>query len=81
LGTDVKTAEIVDMGGAQAVRLPEEFRFDTDTVSIRREGQAVILEPVKPATWPKGFFEAIHIEDPRFARPDQGTAPAVPSLD
>jgi len=77
----VKIAEVVDMGGAQAVKLPEGFRFDTDTVAIRREGQAVILEPVKPATWPEGFFEAIHIEDPRFVRPDQGATPAVPSLD
>jgi virulence-associated protein VagC len=69
------------MGGAQAVKLPEDFRFDTDTVSIRREGQAVILEPVKPTAWPEGFFEAIHIEDPRFVRPDQGATPAAPSLD
>ena len=77
----MKTAEVVQIGGVQAVRLPVEFRFESDTVSIRREGEAVILEAVKPPTWPDGFFEAIRIEDPRFARPDQGTAPAAPSLD
>ncbi len=77
----MKTAEVVEIGGAQAVKLPEESRFQSDTVSIRREGEAVILEAVKPATWPEGFFEAIHIKDPRFSRHDQGTAPAVPSLD
>jgi antitoxin VapB len=81
MGEDMKTAEVVEIGGAQAVKLPEEFRFDSDTVSIRREGEAVVLEAVKPATWPEGFFEAIHIEDPHFARPDQGAAPAVPSFD
>jgi antitoxin VapB len=80
LGKDVKTAEVVEIGGVQAVRLPEEFRFDGDTVSIRRQGEAVILEAVKPDTWPAGFFEAIRIEDPRFARPDQGAAPAVPRI-
>jgi virulence-associated protein VagC len=61
-------AEIVHVGGGQAVRLPEEFQFDTKNVSIRREGEAVILEPVKPATWPEGFFEAIRIDDPKFVR-------------
>jgi virulence-associated protein VagC len=76
----MSTAEIVDIGGAQAVKLPEGFRFDTDTVSIRREGEAVILEPVKPPVWPEGFFEAIRIDDPRFVRPDQGRTPPVPPL-
>jgi antitoxin VapB len=33
-------------GTSQAVRLPKEFRFDTDEVRIRRHGSAVILEPV-----------------------------------
>jgi antitoxin VapB len=77
--SNVKTVEIVDLGGAQAIRLPEEFRFDSDTVSIRREGDAVILEPVKAASWPEGFFDAIRIDDPQFARPDQGPLPPAPS--
>ncbi len=76
----MSTAEIVDIGNVQAVKLPSGFRFDTDTVSIRREGEAVILEPVKPSTWPEGFFEAIRIDDPKFVRPDQGRAPPVPPL-
>lgn len=33
-------------GRSQAVSLPKEFRFETDTVLVRREGQAVILEPL-----------------------------------
>ena len=65
----------------QAVKLPDGFRFEGDTVSIRREGEAVILEPVKPATWPPGFFENIRIDDPVFARPEQGPVPCAPSLD
>ncbi|WP_404925250.1 antitoxin [Mesorhizobium sp. ORM16] len=28
------------------MRLPKEFRFDTEEVSIRRHGQTVILEPL-----------------------------------
>jgi antitoxin VapB len=73
----MSTAQIVDIGGAQAVKLPDGFRFDADTVSIRREGKAVILEPVKSSTWPEGFFAAIRIDDPKFVRPAQGqTTPA-----
>lgn len=76
----MSTAEIVDIGGSQAVRLPEGFHFDTQNVSIRREGEAVILEPVKSLTWPEGFFEAIRIDDPNFVRTDQGRTPPVPPL-
>lgn len=77
----MSTAEIIDVSGGQAVRLPEGYRFDTPTVSIRKEGEAVILEPAKPRTWPEGFFEAIRIDDPKFIRPDQGQLPPVPSLE
>ena len=71
------TVQIVETSQGQAVPLPDEFRFATLTVSIRREGDAVILEPVKPAHWPEHFFEDIHIDDPDFARPPQGTIPPV----
>ena len=76
----MSTAEIVAIGDVQAVKLPSEFQFDSNTVSIRREGEAVILEPLKPAAWPSGFFEAIRIDDPMFVRPDQGPIPPVPPL-
>ena len=76
----MKTVRILQTGNGQAVPLPEEFRFATPTVSIRRQGD-VILEPVKPANWPENFFEAIRIDDPTFDRPDQGATPPLPSLD
>jgi antitoxin VapB len=38
------------------VRLPKEFRFEGDEVGIRREGEAVILEPVKKRSWPRGYW-------------------------
>lgn len=43
-------AKIFWSGRSQAVRLPKEFRFETDEVSIRRHGQAVVLEPL-PQDW------------------------------
>lgn len=75
------TVQIVETSQGQAVPLPEAFRFTTPTVSIRREGDAVILEPVEPAQWPEHFFEDIHIDDPAFSRPAQGAIPPAPRLD
>jgi len=40
------TAKVFWSGRSQAVRLPKDFRFDTDEVRIRRHGCGVILEPV-----------------------------------
>jgi antitoxin VapB len=80
MGNAMKTAEIFNIDGTQAVKLPNGFYFKADTVSIRRQGEAVILEPLKPATWPPGFFDSIRIDDPAFARPDQGQVPSVASL-
>lgn len=40
------TAKVFWSGRSQAVRLPKEFRFDTEEVRIRRHGNAVILEPI-----------------------------------
>jgi hypothetical protein len=80
MGNVMKVAEIVRSGGSQLVRLPEEFHLEGDTVSIRRQGEAIVLEPVKPATWPPGFFDRIRIDDPALARPPQGPVPPAPQL-
>ena len=42
----MNTAKIFWTGRSQAVRLPKEFRFDTETVHIRRHGNTVVLEPI-----------------------------------
>lgn len=50
-------AKLFAHGGSQAVRLPKAFRFEGDAVTVRREGRAVILEPIEhmrprsPAEW------------------------------
>ena len=41
-----KTAKIFWSGRSQAVRLPKEFRLKGDEVRIRKQGAALILEPV-----------------------------------
>ena len=76
----MKTAEVIELQGTQAVKLPDDFRFDGESVWISRQGDAVILQPIKRAQWPAMFFEDIRIEDPAFCRPDQGQTPAAPVL-
>ena len=77
----MKTTEVFSIEGRQAVKLPDEFRFTGTTVSIRKEGEAIVLEPVKFKTWPNGFFRDIRIDDPAFARPAQGETPPAPEID
>ena len=43
-----KVAKLFRNGNSQAVRLPQEFRFQGDKVGIRRVGESVILEPLIP---------------------------------
>lgn len=40
-----KRAKVFWSGRSQAVRLPKEFRVEGDEVTIRREGNAIVLEP------------------------------------
>ena len=42
----VEPAKIFWSGRSRAVRLPKEFRFDTDAVRIWRHGSGLILEPI-----------------------------------
>lgn len=41
------TAKIFMHGRSQAVRLPKEFRLPGKECRVRREGKAVILEPIE----------------------------------
>ncbi len=63
-----KFARVFMSGRSQAVRLPKEFRFETDRVVIRREGRHVLLSPPfkdwedywKNGTrFPDDFYEAM----------------------
>ena len=69
-------AKIIKSGRSQTVRLPATCRFEANAVSIHREGDRVVIEPLKARRWPKGFFESIRIADADFARPPQGKTPS-----
>lgn len=65
-----KKAKLFWTGRSQAVRLPKEFRFEGDAVLVRREGDAVILEPARG--WPAGYVESFTGVPDDFVRPPQG---------
>ncbi|SJM90740.1 type II toxin-antitoxin system VapB family antitoxin [Crenothrix polyspora] len=46
--TAFKTAKIFMNGRSQALRLPKEFRFDTDEVYITTQGENLLISPKKP---------------------------------
>lgn len=49
-----QTAKVFQSGNSQAVRIPAEFRFDTDEVFIRRtsDGEVVLSPRPRPrVTW------------------------------
>jgi len=77
--TDGFTAKLFRHGRCQAVRLPKEFRFEGTKVRVRREGPAVILEPmgVEPlvvaAIWAE--IDALRGDETLFLPPDFDGAP------
>ena len=69
-------ARLFRNGRSQAVRLPKEFRMPGEEVSIRREGDAVILEPVANRRWPRGYWQRL-----AELRPDFEVEPLRPVLE
>lgn len=50
-------AKVFTSGHSQAIRLPREFRLDTDEVYIHRAGNSLILTP-RMNSW-EGFVEGL----------------------
>jgi antitoxin VapB len=51
--------QLLSDGDSQIVRLPEECRLDASAVRIRRQGRAIILEPLEKPSFPEGYFERL----------------------
>jgi len=68
----MRVAKVFKNGQSQAVRLPKEFRVDTDEVFIYKDADNIILFPKPKITW-EDFFEK-HEACPEFEldRSDKG---------
>jgi antitoxin VapB len=61
--TDI--AKLFQNGRSQAVRLPQEFRFQGDRVRVRHVGRGVLLEPIIADT-SRWFAELDRFNDEPF---------------
>jgi len=72
-------AKLFKTGGSQAVRLPRGYRFEEqDEVLISREGERVVLEPLR-RTWSQDFLDLAG-SAPDFPYPEE-PPPAEPGPD
>jgi len=55
-------AKVFQNGRSQAIRIPKEFRVNTDEVYIDKIGDTLILKPKKTDKW-DSFFEALESVD------------------
>ena len=74
-----QVAKIFMNGRSQAVRLPKEFRFDTDEVYITKQGSSVIITEKKP-TW-DDFFDSQSAFDDDFLKDRPDTLPQAREFD
>ena len=74
-----KIAKIFMNGRSQAVRLPKEYRFDTDEVYVSRQGQNIVISP-KRTSW-DDFFNSKPAFDDNFLNDRQESQPQEREFD
>ncbi len=74
------TAKLFRTGGSQALRLPKAFRFEGDTVMLRRTNAGVLISPAKSsAAQLRTRLLAIAASGGRdFPEPDRATTADLP---
>ncbi len=60
--------KVFKSGNSLAIRLPKELELPCGSVSIIREGNKLVIEPLTASGWPAGFFDSIRIEREDFGR-------------
>ena len=78
-------AKVFMTGRSQAVRLPKEFRVAVSELRISRDGDKIVLEPVKtPFDVDKWFAELLELSGGDFlpeGRPEQPPMPDGSEID
>jgi virulence-associated protein VagC len=52
-------AKVVRSGQSQIVRFPIGFQLPGAPVMLRRKGDAVVIAPMRPKTWPRGYWSRL----------------------
>ena len=76
----MKTAQLLQDGQIQVVRLPEEYRFQGSSVLINKVGSCVVLMPEQDP-WKPMFEAGRHFSHDFMATRDQGVQPDREDLD
>ncbi len=69
----IQTAKIINVGNNQLLALPKEFSFDAAEVSINKQGDNLIITPIK-TTWDM-FFNSSSAFDDDFLNDREDTPP------
>ncbi len=56
------SAKVFQNGRSQAIRIPKEFRVDSDEVYIEKIGDTLVIKPKHGDKWDR-FFEALDQTD------------------
>ena len=65
--------KIFQSGGSQALRIPKEFRFNEKEVEIYREGEALIIKPIKNIDIKIWWNELKRLSDDFYIDKDENT--------
>jgi antitoxin VapB len=57
-------AKLFTIGGSQAVRIPKALRLQGENVTIRKVGEALVIEPVAANEW--AWLDELSPVDPEF---------------
>lgn len=69
--SDIRTATLFRDGAGQAVRIPAEFELEAAEVTIRKEGERLVIEPkARPSL--REFLDSIEPVDVDWPDVDQG---------
>ncbi|MEN0000574.1 MAG: AbrB/MazE/SpoVT family DNA-binding domain-containing protein [Pseudomonadota bacterium] len=72
----IRRARLFKNGRNRAVRIPVDLDFDGDEVTLRKQGDALIIEPVEKQPSLKQWLETIEPWDEEFPDVDKGLLPA-----
>lgn len=71
----VKHAKVFRNGRNRAIRIPVEFDFPGDDVTITKQGHKIIIEPVEPKMDLLAWLQTIEPWDEEFPNIDEGLLP------
>jgi antitoxin VapB len=73
-------ARIFRNGRNQAVRIPVELSLEADTVTIERQGDALVLRPLPSGGWDRFFSDPSLVLPPEFETGDDPPPQERPAL-